>query len=86
MESVHDESLFTNHVPLLLGLILPKRSWTKKIAFGNKHYSEKKRKIWHFGQNDVQKIWCKKGESFLTKNTESMLKHEIVSAMFWGCF
>ena len=34
----HDEPHFTNHVTLLLSLILPKRSWIKKIAFGNKYY------------------------------------------------
>ena len=29
-----------------------------------------------FGQNDVQKILCKKGETFLQKNIVPKLKHQ----------
>ena len=36
METDHDEPLFIKHLTLLLSLILPKGSWTKKITFGNK--------------------------------------------------
>lgn len=43
-------------------------------------------KIELFGHNDVQKIWRKKGEAFLPKNTVATLKHGGGSMMFWGCF
>ena len=45
IKTAHDEPLFTNHVILLLSLILPKCSWSKKIAFGNKYYGEMKQKL-----------------------------------------
>ena len=45
MESDHNKPLFTNHVTSLLGLILPKRSWTKKITFGNQNYGVMKEKF-----------------------------------------
>ena len=48
METIHNEPLFKNHVTLLFGLILPKRSWTKKIAFGNKYYGVMKQKLSFF--------------------------------------
>ena len=57
----------TNHVTFLLSLILPRHSLTKKIA--TKNY------------NDVLKIWCKKGETFLLT-----LKYGGSSMMFWACF
>ena len=50
MESDNDEFLITNHVTLLFDLILPKRSRTKKITFGNKYYGVMKQKLsWRFG-------------------------------------
>ena len=45
IDTGHDEPLFTNDVTLLLASILPKRSWTEKIAFGNKYYEVMKRKL-----------------------------------------
>ena len=45
METYHNKPLFTNHVTLLLGLILPKHSWIKKIVFGNKYYGVMKEKL-----------------------------------------
>ena len=44
------------------------------------------RKIELFRHNDVQKIWHKKGEAFLPKNTVPTLKLGSSSMMFWGCF
>ena len=44
MESDHDEP-FSNHVTSLLGLILPKLSWTKKITFRNKYNGVIKEKL-----------------------------------------
>ena len=43
-------------------------------------------KIEHFGHNDVWKIWCKKGEASLPKNTVPTLKHKEGLMMFSGCF
>ena len=73
------------YVTLLLGLILPKHSRTKKIAFGNKHYGVRKEKSSFFGHNDVEKIWCSKSEAFLPKYKVPTLKYED-GLMFWGCF
>ena len=43
-ETDHDEPLFTNQATLLIGLILPKRSRTNKIAFRNNYYGVIKQK------------------------------------------
>ena len=51
MESNHYESLFLNYVKLLLGLILPKRSWTKQIDFGQKYYGVMKEKFFDIIRN-----------------------------------
>ena len=75
VESDLDEPLFTNHVTLLLGLFLPKYSFSKKIAFVNKYYGVIK-------HNDVQKILCKKCKDFLLKNTVQTLKNGGSSIMF----
>ena len=83
METNHDELLY---VTLLLGLILPKHSRTKKIAFGNKYKEVMKQKLSFFFNNDVQKIWWEKGKAFLPKNTVLTLKHGGSLMMFWGCF
>ena len=48
MEKVYNKPLFKNHVRLLLGLILPKPSWTKKIDLGNKYYGVMKQKFSFF--------------------------------------
>ena len=45
METNHDKFLFNNHATLLLSLILPKCSWTKKIAFRNMYYDVMKQKV-----------------------------------------
>ena len=44
------------------------------------------RKIELFGRNDVPKIWRKKGEGFLPKNTVPTLKHGSCLMMFWSRF
>ena len=43
-------------------------------------------KIELFQHNDVQKIWCKKDEAFLSKNIVPTLKYGGSLMMFWGCF
>lgn len=43
-------------------------------------------KIELFGHNNTKKIWRKKGEAFLPKNTLPTVKHGGGSVMFWGCF
>ena len=48
MEADYDKPFFTNYVTLLLCLILPKHSWRKKIAFGNKYYEVIKQKLSFF--------------------------------------
>ena len=53
----HDEAFFTSHVILLFGLILPKRSWTKAINFGNKYYGVMKQKL-SFLDNYAPKLNC----------------------------
>ena len=45
IETNYDKLLFTNHDILLLSFILPKRSMTKKIAFGNKYYGVMNKKL-----------------------------------------
>ena len=76
----HNELLSTNYVTLLLGLILPKHSWTKKIAFGNVLWGDET-KIVLFGRIYVQKIWHKESEDFFPKKT---LKHGDGLMMFLG--
>ena len=77
MEIDQNEPFFANHVVLLFGLILPKRSSTL--------WSDE-RKTELFGHNDVYKIWRKKGETFLLMNTVPVLKHGGRSMMLSGCF
>lgn len=43
-------------------------------------------KIELFGHNNTQKIWRKKGEALLPKNTLPTVKHGGGCMMFWGCF
>ena len=85
METDHNEPLFTNHITLL-GLILPKCAWKKKNYFWEQVLWSDETKIELVWQNDVQKLWSKKGEAFLPKNTIPTLKHGGGSMTFWSCF
>ena len=63
IETDYDKLLYTN------GLIMLKRYWIKKVAFGNKYYEMIKQKLGFFGLIDVQ-------------NTVPTLKHAGGSMMF----
>ena len=67
IEADYDEPLFENHVILLLGLILLKCSWTKKIAFGNKYYGVMKEKLSFLDKIMSRRFSARKGEAFLPK-------------------
>ena len=58
----------------------------KEEGFWNKVLWSDETKIELFGHNDVKRIWRKKGEAFLPKNTVPTVKHGGGSMMFWGCF
>ena len=58
----------------------------KEASFWDRVLWSDETKIELFGQNDVKKIWRKKGEAFLPKNTVPTVKHGGGSMMFWGCF
>ena len=53
-------NLFTNHVTFLLSLILPKSSWTKKIAFENKYYGVMKQKLSFLGIMTYRRFGARK--------------------------
>ena len=79
METNHDKPLFTNHVTLLLSLILPEHSWTKNIILGASTME------WW------SKNWCKEDLAqerwgFPPKNTVQTLKHGGGSMLFWARF
>ena len=62
MEIDPDEPLFTNHITLLLGLILPKHSWTKKMLLRKKCYGMMKEKlsfldIMMYRKFGARKVW-----------------------------
>ena len=58
----------------------------KGNCFGEKVLWSDETNIEPFRHNDVQKIWRKKCEALLLKNTVSALKHGGSSMMFWDCF
>ena len=58
----------------------------KENCFWGKVVWSDETKIELFRHNDAQKIWHKKGEAFLLKNTVPSLKYGGSLMTFWGCF
>ena len=71
---LYEEPLFTNHVALLLGLVFPKRSWTKKIVFRYKYYWVMKEKFNFFSIMIHRTFGAKKRWSFLPKEHSTNIK------------
>ncbi|KAK3556765.1 hypothetical protein QTP70_016689 [Hemibagrus guttatus] len=65
------------------------RTWSEAksdTCAGQEDSERDETKIELFGHNDVDFIWCKKGEAFNPKNTIPTVKHGGGNLMFWGCF
>ena len=65
--------------------IVARFNFAKTFFWEQVLWSDKRKVEFFFRHKDVQKIWQKKGEAFLSKNTVSTLKLE-GSSMFWGSF
>ena len=76
------------HTPchIVAQLNFAKTFLNKENCFWQQVLWSDEKKIELFGHNDVEKIWYKKDEAFLLKNTVPALKYTSSSMMFWGCF
>ena len=79
METNYDEPHFTSHVSLLLVLILPKHSWTKK------EIEEMKEKL-SFLVVMMDRRFGKRTVRLSSQRTVPTLKRGDGSMMFWSCF